>query len=262
MESPEALSITFLGTGGSSGVPEIGCTCSVCLSTNSRNKRTRSSISIHHNNCRIIVDTTPDFREHMLKNGIQNIDALLITHPHADHIFGLADIRPFNFKQNGPVDTYCSLETSKHIRSVFSYIFTAPESLKHFFPQVEMHTINGTFEICGLTIIPFTVLHASMPVTAFRFHNTVYITDVSTIPEEHFLLLEELDLLILGAFRYEKHISHFSLDEAVAIAERINAKRTLFTHLSHAFDHEEVNKQLPESMSLAFDGLSISPGTL
>ncbi len=257
-----ALSITFLGTGGSSGVPEIGCTCSVCLSANPRNKRTRSSICIHHENCSIIVDTTPDFREHMLRNGILNINAILITHSHADHILGLADIRPYNFKQKAPVDTYCSLETSNHIRSLFSYIFTAPESLKHFFPQVEMHTINGAFDICGLTINPFTVLHGSMPVTAFRFHNTAYITDVSTIPEEHFSLLQELDLLILGAFRYEKHFSHFSLNEAIATAERINARRTLFTHLSHAFDHEEVSKQLPESMSLAFDGLSVSPGIL
>lgn len=198
----------------------------------------------------------------MLRNGILNINAILITHSHADHILGLADIRPYNFKQKAPVDTYCSLETSNHIRSLFSYIFTAPESLKHFFPQVEMHTINGAFDICGLTINPFTVLHGSMPVTAFRFHNTAYITDVSTIPEEHFSLLQELDLLILGAFRYEKHFSHFSLNEAIATAERINARRTLFTHLSHAFDHEEVSKQLPESMSLAFDGLSVSPGIL
>jgi len=198
----------------------------------------------------------------MLNNSIQNISAILFTHAHADHVMGLVDIRPLNFMTGKPIDSYCSDETSTDIQEKFSYIFNAPESLKQYIPQVQLHTLNGSVEIYGLTITPFTVLHHKMPVTAFRFDNTAYITDVSFIPEEHFSLLEGLDLLILGAFRYEKHISHFTLNEAVEVAQRINARRTVFTHLSHAFDHDNVNNELPDTMSLAYDGMKITPNNL
>ena len=256
------LSITILGSGGSSGVPEIGCACSVCTSSNSRNKRLRSSIIIHHDANNILIDTTPDFRQQMLSNSIQDISAILFTHAHADHVMGLADIRPLNFMKGMPIDSYCSDETSTHIQETFSYIFNAPLSLRQYFPQVQLHTLNGSIEIFGLSITPFTVLHRKMPVTAFRFDNSAYITDVSFIPEEHFSLLDGLDLLILDAFRYEKHISHFSLDEAVETAQQINARRTVFTHLSHAFDHDKVNNDLPDTMSLAYDGMKITPKNL
>ena len=256
------LSITILGSGGSSGVPEIGCTCSVCNSSNPRNKRLRSSIIVHYNASNILIDTTPDFRQQMLSNNIQDISAILYTHAHADHVMGLADIRPLNFKKGIPIDSYCSDETATHIKDIFSYVFNAPASLKEYFPQVQLHTLNGSVEICKLSITPFTVLHHKMPVTAFRFDNSAYITDVSFIPEEHFSLLDGLDLLILDAFRYEKHISHFSLDEAIETAQQINARKTVFTHLSHAFDYEKVNNELPETMSLAYDGMKITPNDL
>lgn len=194
----------------------------------------------------------------MLENRIDRIDALIITHHHADHIMGLTDIRPYNFIQKGPIPTYASSITIEFLRKTFHFIFDIPEELKQYFPRLDLAPMNGEVTICGLRFHPFTVYHGKMPVTAFRFANTAYVTDVNFIPEENFELLSDLDLLILEAFRYEKHIAHYSLDEAVAVAERIGARRTLFTHLSHAFDQEEVDKFLPATMSLAYDGLHIS----
>ncbi|MCH8286912.1 MBL fold metallo-hydrolase [candidate division KSB1 bacterium] len=252
------LSITFLGTGGSSGVPEIGCTCPVCISSNEYNRRTRTSICIHFRGKNIVVDTTPEFRLQLLKNGIDNLDALIFTHHHADHIMGLTDIRPLNSKQKRPIAAYGSQATLGKIRKIFYFIFDVPEHLQQYYPQVDLRLMNDTTDICGLTFHPFTVFHGRMPVTAFRFGKTAYITDVNHIPEEHFKLLEDLDLLILEAFRHEPHISHYSLDEAIAIASKIGAKQTLFTHISHDLDHDKVSNDLPESVSLAYDGLKVN----
>ena len=198
----------------------------------------------------------------VLAQGIGHVDALLFTHHHADHIMGLADIRPFNFKQNAPIDTFASTRTADYIRKVFPFIFDAPDELKQFYPRVDLMSINGSFDVCGLTMHPFTVYHGNMPVTAFRFENTAYITDVNNIPEENFQKLTNLDLLILEAFRFEKHISHYSLDEAVSVAGRIKARQTLFTHISHAFDHNTINSQLPAGISLAYDGLTVIPAEI
>ena len=253
-----SLSLVFLGTGGSLGVPEIGCTCRVCKSENTKNKRTRSSLCIQHNGKNIVIDTTPEFRMQAISNGISRVDALLITHSHADHIMGLADIRSYNFRQGRPIDTYARVETLAQIKTTFEYIFSAPPELKQYYPQVNLILLNSSFDLFGLHVQPLTVYHGRMPVTAFRFGKVAYITDVNRIPEEEYLKLTGLELLIIEAFRLKRHISHFSLSEAIQVAQRINAQRTLFTHISHDFDHNTVNAQLPPSMSLAYDGMNIT----
>jgi len=194
----------------------------------------------------------------MLKNKIDRLDAILYTHGHADHIMGLADIRQYNFHQGKPIDIYGDRKTIEHIKHSFSYIFNAPEEYKKYYPQTDPHIIDREFSINGLLITPFTVFHAKMPVLAFRFENVAYITDVSSIPDENFDFIQNLDVLILEAFRYEKHISHFSLSEAIAIAEKVAAQKTYFTHISHKFDHDTVNSMLPENIELAYDGLKIT----
>ncbi|MFC1557665.1 MBL fold metallo-hydrolase [candidate division KSB1 bacterium] len=254
-----SLSITFLGTGGSSGVPEIGCACAVCTSSDPRNKRTRSSICIHKDDRNIVIDSPPEFRLQMITHGIQRLDALIFTHAHADHIMGLADVRPFNFAQRSSINIYGNEKTLECIKKSFSFIFNAPEELKRYYPRLNPQVINGRFSIDGLIFQPITVYHARLPVLAFRFENSAYVTDVNSIPEESFTYLEDLDLLILEAFRFEKHISHFTLDEAVETARRIGARKTLFTHISHSLDHEKVNDHLPDGMSLAYDGLTVTP---
>ncbi|MCP4727910.1 MAG: MBL fold metallo-hydrolase, partial [bacterium] len=225
------ISVTFLGTGSSAGVPEIGCTCKVCVSDDPKNKRTRSSICIHHGDKNIIIDTTPDFRYQVLQNNITSIDALLFTHSHADHILGLADIRPFNRMQGGPIKAFANEHAIDSIKRRFNYIFDPPEEFRKYYPQVDIIEIDGNIKINGLEIIPFEVYHFRMPVAAFRFGNIAYITDVSSIPDQSMELLKDLDLLILGALRKENHIAHFSLDEAVETAGMIGAKTTLFTHI-------------------------------
>ncbi|MFC1553509.1 MBL fold metallo-hydrolase [candidate division KSB1 bacterium] len=256
------LSITFLGTGGSSGIPEIACKCPVCISDDHKNKRTRTSICIHFKNKNIIIDTTPDFRYQVLENKIDHIDALLYTHHHADHIMGLADVRAFNFKQKKPIITFASSKTIEHIKKPFDFVFNAPEELKKYYPQIDVNIIDGPFKIDDLTFLPFTVFHGRMPVTAFRFENTAYITDVNHLPEEVFELLTGLDLLIIESFQFNRHISHNSLNEAVSAAKKINARQTLFTHISHDFDHETIDKKLPDRINLAYDGLKIIPSEL
>lgn len=257
-----SFEITFLGTGASTGVPEIACSCEVCSSNDPKNKRLRTSICISINGKNIIIDTTTDFRTQILDNKIKSLDALIYTHHHADHIMGLADIRPFNFKQKSSIPIYISKETLDNLKLCFSFLFNIPEHLKQYNPQIDTFLIEDEFELFGLEFTPFVVKHSKMDVLAFRFENTAYVTDVNFIPENCYDHLENLDLLILDAFRFEKHISHFSLDEAVEIAQKISAKKTLLTHCGHDFDYKKINDSLPENISLAFDGQKIIPSEL
>lgn len=264
MPSPP-LTVTFLGSGTSTGVPMIGCDCDVCLSPDPRDKRMRPSIlvTVHAPGDaprHILVDTTPEMRVQALRAGIERVDAVLITHTHADHIFGMDDIRQFNWRHKTSMSVYGTEETLGGLRRVFDYCFQETQ-VGGGKPQLvlEAFTPFQSFDLLGLTITPLTVLHGRMPVTAFKFGDRfAYVTDVSTIPEETRPHLRGLDTLILGAVRYEPHPTHFTLGEAVEEAQGFRPRQAYLTHLSHHFGHAAVNADLPAGVNLGYDGLTFA----
>ncbi len=250
--------ITFLGTGTSQGVPVIGCPCAVCQSLDFRNKRFRASIHLEVMDQSIVIDTGPDFRMQMLREGIKKLDAVLFTHEHKDHTAGLDDIRPFNFYQQGDIPIFGRAAVLEQLQREYAYIFN--EKRYPGVPQVDCVEIDHLpFQINGVGITPIPVLHYKLPVLGFRIGDFSYITDANAIPEETYPLLEGSEILVLNALQKEAHISHFTLDEAINQALRIGAKKTYFTHISHRLGlHNEVEKELPEGIFLAYDGLKLS----
>jgi phosphoribosyl 1,2-cyclic phosphate phosphodiesterase len=248
------MKVTFLGTGTSTGVPAIGCSCRVCVSEDPKNKRLRPSVWIQASGLSVVIDTTPDFRQQALRYGLAQLDALLFTHHHADHILGLDDIRPLNQIRRGAIPCYGNRETLSEMRITFRYIFGNPPY--GGVPQVDMRVIDGPFDLEGLRVIPVPVMHARLPVLGFRIGAFAYLTDLNAIPEDSLGLLNDLQVLVLGALRYESHPAHFTLREAVGVAGMIGAQRTYFTHMSHEVDHHEVSAQLPAGIELAYDGLA------
>jgi phosphoribosyl 1,2-cyclic phosphate phosphodiesterase len=252
------VELLFLGTGTSAGVPMIGCHCAVCTSTDPRDHRDRPSVCISYNGARILVDTTPELRMQCIRNGIDMIDAVVYTHAHADHIFGMDDLRRFNLLKKGSLDVWADSVTFEVLERPFGYAFQQPRpDEKVFRPQLVRRLIAGPFEIAGKTWTPIKLIHGDMPVLGFRIGKLAYCTDVSFIPEESYELLHELDVLVLDALQHRKHATHFSLEEAVEAAHRIRAKKTLFTHIAHALGHEQTNRMLPAGMELAHDGLRV-----
>jgi phosphoribosyl 1,2-cyclic phosphate phosphodiesterase len=252
------LKITFLGTGTSQGVPVIGCECEVCRSLDFRDQRLRSSVLIEHSGKSFVIDTGPDFRQQMLRTGIRRLDAVLLTHHHRDHLAGLDDVRAFNYLQAQDMRIFGAAEALARVRTEFDYAF-APNPYPGI-PQLKLHTVGDTaFEVDGLPIVPLPVLHHRMPVLGFRIGGFSYITDANSIPDSTLRLLEGTDTLVLNALQREKHISHFNLDEATAMALRIGARQTYFTHISHKLGfHKQVDESLPNNISLAFDSLTLS----
>ncbi|MCZ2298074.1 MAG: MBL fold metallo-hydrolase [Chitinophagales bacterium] len=249
------LTITFLGTGTSSGVPMIACDCRVCTSNNSKDKRLRSSIMIQSATTTIVVDTTPDFRYQMLRNKVKKLDAILFTHPHKDHIAGLDDVKAFNYFSKKTMPLYANTLTEDALRREFYYAFS--DKKYPGVPELEMNTIDTTsFLIGDIPIQPFIVWHLKMPVFAFKFGGFTYITDANKIDEHEKELIKNSKVLVLNALRKEKHLSHFTLDEATHLANELNAKQTYFTHISHQLGlHDTINNQLPTHIQLAYDGL-------
>lgn len=251
------MKITFLGTGTSQGVPVIGCDCEVCTSTDKHDKRLRSAIWINTPEASIVVDTGPDFRYQMLRAKVNRLDAVVFTHGHKDHTAGMDDIRAYNFFQQKAMDIYATLETQSVIRREFSYIF---ENANYpGIPLVNMHTIrNEPFSINGLQLLPVRVLHYKLEVFGFRIGDFTYITDANYIAPEEMEKIKGSKVLVLNALRHEPHISHFTLEEAVAVAREAGAEQTYFTHISHQLGlHETLNKELPQGMALAYDGLEL-----
>ncbi|MHA7129125.1 MBL fold metallo-hydrolase [Algoriphagus namhaensis] len=251
------MKITFLGTGTSQGVPVITCDCAVCTSLDFRDKRFRASIHLQVQDQSWVVDTGPDFRLQMLHASIKQLDAILFTHEHKDHTAGLDDIRPFNFAQKKDMPIYGRKQVLDQIKTEFAYVFS-PKKYPGV-PQIQTVEIDeNPFEIAGISVIPLPVWHYKLPVFGFRVGNFAYITDANRIPEETLSKLEGLDVLVLNALQKTAHISHFTLEEAIEMAKKIGAKRTYFTHISHRLGlHAEEDKNLPEGIHLAHDGLQI-----
>lgn len=251
------MKVRFLGTGTSQGVPLIGCGCKVCVSDNLKDKRLRSSVFIEHNGVNLVIDTGPDFRQQMLRENINKLDAVLFTHEHKDHIAGLDDVRAFNFINQMVMPVYGTERVHKAIQREFAYIF-ADEKYPGI-PQVELKTINDTaFEVNGIEVIPIEVLHHKLPVKAFRIGNFTYITDANFISEEEKEKIKGSEVIVINALRRNHHISHFTFEEAIELMEELKPKKAYFTHISHQLGkHDEVSLELPGFIELAYDGLCI-----
>jgi phosphoribosyl 1,2-cyclic phosphate phosphodiesterase len=251
--------MVFLGTGTSIGVPVIGCGCTTCTSDNPRNNRLRCGLVLGLPGGNLLVDTPPDLRTQLLREKIGIVHATLFTHDHADHVFGLDDLRLFPYYLGHPMPVYCEDQVQARIRKSFDYAF-AEGAGKYGggVPQIAFTRITTEpFEILGAPAIPLRLAHGKFDVLGFRFGNVAYCTDTNGIPPESWPLLEGLDVLVLDALRHKPHPTHFSLEQAVEVAQKLKPRRTLFTHMSHDLEHEATNASLPEGMELAYDGLRI-----
>ena len=252
------MELLFLGTGTSDGIPVIGCQCKTCISSDVEDIRTRSSVFIKHENYDILIDASIDLRSQFLREDIKDIDCILFTHHHADHIYGLDDIRPISQRKDKKILCYASRKTCDEIKERFSYFFNY-EQLGGGVPQVELKKIESNFSIKEkIEIIPIEVFHGKLPIYGFRIEKMAYITDASVIPENSYSLLKDLDVLVINALRFQKHSTHFSVSQAVTEAEKIGAKKTFLTHICHAVKHSEIADMLRgKNIFPAYDGLKI-----
>ncbi|OFW13526.1 MAG: hypothetical protein A3F69_06045 [Acidobacteria bacterium RIFCSPLOWO2_12_FULL_66_10] len=272
---PSALSsqlfttrVTVLGSGTSHGVPAIGCDCAVCRSTDLRDRRTRPSIlieveapasaSLFRDAVRsILVDASTDLRAQALARDVRRVDAILFTHSHADHVFGLDDVRRFNQMQKGAIACYAAEDTLQRLRRMFAYIFAPPAQKGGGIPQLTLFRIGGVFSLGGIDIVPIPLFHGRMPVLGFRIGTFAYLTDCNRIPDESWPLLAGVRTLILDALRHRPHSTHFSVQESVDVVARLGVDRAYFTHISHDLGHAETCAQLPPGVELAYDGLVV-----
>jgi phosphoribosyl 1,2-cyclic phosphate phosphodiesterase len=249
--------ITFLGTGTSQGVPVIGCDCTVCRSEDPRDNRLRTSVHIYHQQKSFVIDTGPDFRQQMLREKILELDFILFTHHHKDHVAGMDDIRSYNFRSNRAMPIYASQDTLLQLKAEFPYVFT-PHGYGGA-PKIEVNEIrNHPFHANGLKITPLEVLHHKLPVFGFRIGDFAYITDASQIPEKEVEKIRNVKILVINALQKSPHVSHFTLHEALDEIKRINPGEAYLTHISHRMGrHAKVSPELPPNVSLAYDGLKI-----
>ena len=252
------MKITFLGTGTSQGVPVIACDCNTCLSSDQHDKRLRTSLLLETDDSTLVIDAGPDFRQQMLREHVTRLDAILLTHEHKDHIAGLDDVRAFNYKSQDAIDIYCEERVQKVIKKDYSYVFS--EYQYPGIPKMRLNSISEhAFTIKKIQIVPVRVFHYRLPVYGFRIGNFAYITDANYVPEESKEKLYGIKYLVINALRKEKHISHFSLREAVDFIREISPKKAFITHISHQMGlHKDVTKELPSEIILAYDGLSLT----
>ncbi len=252
------MTVTFLGTGTSQGVPIIACHCPICTSADPRDQRLRSAVMLSQNDRNVVIDTGPDFRQQMLRAQVQRLDGVVFTHEHKDHIAGLDDIRAFNYFQREKMNVYCTEAVEIALRREFAYVFS--DFRYPGIPEIELHRItNAPFEVAGMTLTPIEVMHMKMPVFGYRIGDFTYITDANYISEPEKEKIKGSKVLVLNALRREKHPSHYTLDEALALVEELQPEQTYFTHISHQLGlHEEVSKELPANVHLAYDGLTIT----
>lgn len=251
------MRVTILGTGTSQGVPVIGCKCAVCRSEDVKDKRLRSAIMVEEGNTRIVVDVGPDFRQQMLRHSVDNLDAILLTHEHADHIFGLDDIRSFNWLQKSPMDIYCEQRVQESLRNIFNYVFA--ENKMPGIPQMNLINLqNEKFRIERINITPIRLLHQYLPVFGFRFDRFAYLTDFNVIEEQELEKLYGIDTLVICALRKTPHVSHLNLSGALELIKRIAPRKAYFTHLSHEIGkHRDLLTELPPNIEPAYDGLML-----
>lgn len=251
------MKVTFLGTGTSQGVPLIACQCVVCRSTNPKDKRLRSSILIQEGDTNIVIDSGPDFRQQMLREDLRHLDAIVYTHEHKDHTAGLDDIRGFNFIMERPVDLYLSEKVEQGLRQEFAYIFA--EHRYPGIPEVNLHrVINEPFTVNGIGFTPIEIMHLKLPIFGYRVGDFTYITDMKTISAEEKEKVRGSKTIVVNALRRETHVSHITFDEAIAFVEDLKPERAYFTHISHQLGlHDEVMKELPPHIQLAYDGLKV-----
>ena len=250
-----SIELLFLGTGTSAGVPMIGCHCPICSSPDPHDKRNRPSVLVRYDGLSILIDTTPELRVQCLAYKIDLVDTVVFTHPHADHIMGLDDVRRFNMLKNGSIDVWADDKTHTALKRAFGYAFLGPdEEPKVFRPHLIQRLIDGPFQIGGRTWTPVPLIHDKIQVLGFRIGPLAYCTDVNRIPEESFELLAGVDTLVLDALQPQPHPAHFSLSQACAAATRIAARQTWFTHITHNMFHAQTNASLPPNVQLAHDG--------
>lgn len=248
--------LTILGSGTSTGIPMLGCKCEACTSTDEKDFRLRSSIMIEENGTRIIVDATPEFRLQCLKHKVDMIDALFITHDHADHINGLDDIRSFTIHSKKPMPVYADKRTGEVIRERFAYIFRKENPAGVSLPKIDLQEIKTPMKIGAITVEPLKVFHGTQEILGYKFGKLAYVTDVNEIPNGTFEKLYGLEILILDAVRFKPHPTHFSVEEAINIIKELKPQQAFLTHLNHNIMHERDSKNLPENIAFAYDGLS------
>jgi phosphoribosyl 1,2-cyclic phosphate phosphodiesterase len=248
--------LTVLGSGTSMGVPTIGCDCAVCHSSDPRDRRTRPSVLVEYDGKSVLIDTTPDFREQAIREGISKLDAVLYTHAHADHILGIDDLRPLSFHRSNKIPLYAQPEAAEFLRHMFRYIFDA-EYKYGGLARVELNKIDGSVELFGASFQPVKVMHGDAEIIGFRFGSAAYLTDFSEIPEESFTQLNDLDILFLDALRHKPHPTHSTVDNSLRIVERVRPKRAFFTHICHDLPHAATNAALPPHVRLSYDGMKL-----
>lgn len=252
------MRVTFLGTGTSTGVPVVGCRCRVCTSGHPRNQRLRQSVAIESGGKHFLIDTTPDLRLQLLRHPIPRLDFVLFTHSHSDHLMGLDDIRPFNFRQRESIRAYASPHTARAIRRAFAYIWDPTSQIGGGKPQLELVEVEDAFTSDGIDITPIPVAHGEWTILGYRIGPFAYITDTNGIPPASMKLLEGVDTLALDGLRpAPAHPTHFTIGEAVEVARQIGARQTYLIHLTHEVDHDAVNATLPAGVELAWDGLEL-----
>ncbi len=250
-------SVMVLGSGTSHGVPMIGCRCAVCTSEDLRNQRARPCMLLELPEGNVLIDTPPELRLQCIRFGVERVDAVLYTHAHADHLFGLDDIRRFNELQGREMPIYAEREVLQTIRRAFAYAFM-PTQAAGGKPQLSLYPLDGQIDLCGARIEPLRVYHGELPILAFRVGGFAYVTDVSAIPPETEERLQGLEWLFLDAVRYEPHPTHYCMEQAMEVVRRLKPRRAAFVHLSHDYDHEATNARLPEGMELAYDGMRVT----
>ena len=250
------LKLTVLGSGTSTGVPVLGCHCAVCLSSEPRNNRTRCSALLEWSGHKVLIDTATDFRQQALREGIEQIDSVLYTHAHADHVHGIDDLRTFTLMTGKAIPVYAARGVLDRIQGLFSYIFSEADT-PGYRPRLQVNEVVGPFDLFGQKITPIPLVHGPGDSLGYRVGNLAYVVDCSAIPESSWPLLEGLDVLVIDALRFREHESHFSISSAIEVARQLRVPKTLLTHLTHDVDYPRHSLELPEGIGFAYDGQTI-----